>query len=551
MRTDTQPLPTEPDLPRGAHVESTTATTDVLIVGYGPVGQMLTILLAQRGFTVKVIERHTTPYSMPRAVSYDGEASRIIAAVGLGDAIQSVVELSGEYTWKNAFGRTLLHVKVPDNGPTGWPDSTSFYQPGLEAILSEHGMSLPGVTVLRGHEVVGLTDRGADVAVTVVSDSGQQTHTARWVIGCDGANSFVRGHIGATLIDLGFTYDWMVCDVVLNEPREFRPNNLQICDPSRPRTAVSAGPGHRRWEFMRVPDESMEEFNTQENVWRLLGLFDITPDNAVLDRYGVYTTQACYADRWRSGRIFIAGDAAHVMPPFLGQGMSSGFRDVINLSWKLDLVRRGIADPALLDTYEVERREHVQHAIEMSINSGKVICETDRAAAAGRDAMMLAAMRRRTRRQEGTRSLLEPIVDGVLCRSADGAPAGVAGHPMPQGRVAVDGFVDRFDQVVGTGFVLISREPLEQALDPDWAAFLERIGTRIVRVIPRDSALDTKSAIGVTAVDLDEVYIPYLTSNDAVAVLVRPDFYVFGTASDLAGVNALIKDLQQQIAVRS
>ncbi|MEV0396292.1 bifunctional 3-(3-hydroxy-phenyl)propionate/3-hydroxycinnamic acid hydroxylase [Polymorphospora rubra] len=516
------------------------ATTDVLIVGYGPVGQVLTILLAQRGFTVQAIDKWLTPYNFPRAVTYDGEASRILAACGTGAELDPVVELSGEYTWKNAFGRTLLHVKVAENGPTGWPDSTSFYQPGLEARLAERGGALPGVDVRRGEEVTGLRDRDDHVEVTVVGGDGtEEVRTARWVVGCDGANSFVRGHLGAAVVDLDFTHDWLVCDVVPHEAVEFKPNNLQICDPGRPRTAVSAGPGHRRWEFMRVPGESREEFESLENVWRLLGLFGITAQNATLERYGVYTTQACYADRWRSGRILLAGDAAHVMPPFLGQGMSSGFRDAMNLAWKLDLVRRGLAGADLLDTYQRERQVHVQHAIRMSRDSGTVICETDRTAAAGRDAVMLAALRRRTQ-QRHARSLREPIVDGVLRRAVDGSLGTGAGEPVPQGRVAVGDRTGRFDAVVGTGFVLIVKEGAEPALDPDRTAFLDALGALVVRVAPdRGPASDA-------VVDLDGVYLPWLAGHEADVALVRPDFYVFGTAT-ADDLPALVDDLREQV----
>ncbi|MFG2012335.1 bifunctional 3-(3-hydroxy-phenyl)propionate/3-hydroxycinnamic acid hydroxylase [Micromonospora sp. NPDC048868] len=519
--------------------------TDVLIVGYGPVGEMLSILLAQRGLTVTAVERWATPYNFPRAVSYDGEASRILAAAGVADRLGPVVESSGEYTFKNGFGRTLLHVKVTGDGPMGWPDSVSFYQPGLEALLAERGAELPGVTVLRPHQVTGLVEHDDRVEVTIAGPEGEEVRAARWVVGCDGANSFVREHLGSGVTDLGFTYDWLVCDVVPHEAREFKPNNLQVCDPARPRTAVSAGPGHRRWEFMRVPGESREEFETVESVWRLLGLFDITPDNATLERYGVYTTQACSADRWRSGRILIAGDAAHVMPPFMGQGMSSGFRDALNLAWKLDLVHRGLADEALLDTYQEERCAHVQHAIRMSMDSGTVICETDRTAAAGRDAVMLAELRRRTSRPR-TRSLLEPLAGGVLHARTAEAPAAGAGVPMPQGRVEVDGRAGLFDEVVGTGFVLVCAEDPDDLLDADARAFLDSLDARVVRVVPAGAPAPGPGA-APTAFDLDDVYLSHLKRYDAVAVLVRPDFYVFGTAADPAGVPALVEDLRQQV----
>ncbi|MEV4482745.1 bifunctional 3-(3-hydroxy-phenyl)propionate/3-hydroxycinnamic acid hydroxylase [Micromonospora coxensis] len=540
--------------------------TDVLIVGYGPVGQVAAILLARRGFTVRVVEKWNTPYSMPRAVSYDGEASRILATCDLGDALGPVCELSGEYTWKNGFGRTLLHVKVAEDGPAGWPDSISFYQPGLEAALAARGAALPGVEVLRGLEVTALADRGDRVDVTAVdADGAAHAFTADWVIGCDGANSFVRRWLGTTVTDLGFTHDWLVCDVVLHEPHEFKPNNLQICDPARPRTAVSAGPGHRRWEFMRVPGETLEEFRSEASVWRLLGLFDITPDTARLDRYGVYTTQACYADTWRAGRVLLAGDAAHVMPPFLGQGMSSGFRDVINLAWKLDLVHRGIADDTLLDTYEVERRAHVQHAIRMSIDSGTVICETDPKQAAGRDSVMLAALRRRTQ-QKHARSLREAVVDGVLHRGPDGAPAPRAGDPAPQGRVTAGGRTGRFDDVVGTGFVLLTRADVAPALDPDAVAFLDALGTRRVTVRPADATAPTDAAgtdvvdldgvhltwlAGTDVVDTDGVHLTWLAGADADAALIRPDFYVFGVAAGPDGLAALVDDLRQQVSARA
>jgi flavoprotein hydroxylase len=518
--------------------------TDVLVVGYGPVGQVLAILLAQRGMRVIVVERWPTPYTMPRAVSYDAEAARILAAAGIGDRVGEVIEPSRDYTWKNAAGRVLLHMEVAERGGSGWPDSTSVYQPGLEALLAERATRLPTMEVRRGHEAVALTEHPDRVEADVrTAEAGRSTITAQFVVGCDGANSFVRNVIASPLTDLDFTHDWLVCDVVLHETREFRPNNLQICDPARPRTAVSAGPGHRRWEFMRVPDEPIESFVGEESAWRLLGLFDVGPHNATLERFGVYTTQACYAQQWRRGRILLAGDAAHVMPPFMGQGMSSGFRDAINLTWRLDLMLSGsLSDgAALLDSYVLERRAHVQHAIAMSMESGKVICETNRRAAVSRDGTLLAA-RRRGAGQAMSRTLVEPLTEGILFRGAD---ATAAGRLTPIGRVARDGATGLFDDVVGAGFVLAATEDPAALLGSNQMAFLESIGTRLVRLVPADAAMPPGP--GSTVVDVDDVFLPFLAAVPAAGMLVRPDFHVFGAAA--AGeLPAVVDDLRRQLS---
>ena len=421
------------------------ADCDVLVVGYGPVGQTLTILLAQRGYRVTVLERKAEPYPRPRAVHYDDEIARIFAAAGVGDEVAAVSMPSGEYDWQNAAGRTLLHFDWGAAGLSGWPASNMFAQPRLEAVLAARAESLPSVQVRRGWQAVGLSENDAGVEVTAVGPDGGPAETihARYVVGCDGANSFVREWLGTGLTDLGFFYDWLILDVVPHDTeREWKPFNLQICDPVRPTTVVSGGPGKRRWEFMRLPHETIEELNNEETAWRLLARWELTPDNAELERHTVYTFQARWADAWRRGRVVIAGDAAHLMPPFAGQGMCSGIRDAANLAWKLDLVLSGRVGDGLLDTYTSERSAHIQNAIGMSVELGNVICLSDPAAAAARDEVMLKA--------EGRPEVaLPPIPPAVLGPGvlAD-EPAGVAGQLSPQGRVrTAAGVTGRFDQV--------------------------------------------------------------------------------------------------------
>ncbi|MBB2747207.1 UNVERIFIED_ORG: flavoprotein hydroxylase [Microbispora rosea subsp. rosea] len=505
-------------------------TADVIVVGYGPVGQVTATLLAARGHRVTVVERRPRPLPMPRAVSFDGESARILAAAGIADALGEVGEPSRDYVWVSGEGTTLFEVEVADPGWSGWPDSISMYQPGIEAALEERGDAQPTLRVLRGHRVTDLRDLGGRVEVAVDGPEGGVL-TARYVVGCDGANSFVREAVGGTATDLQFFNDWLTADVRLHTPRAFVPNNLQVCDPARPRTAVSAGPGHRRWEFMRLPGESLEEFGTAENAWRLLKLFGIDESGATLERHAVYTFQARYADTWRTGRVLIAGDAAHLMPPFAGQGMCSGFRDAANLAWKLDLVLSGVlpgrAAEDLLDTYTAERRAHVRHAITMSMNLGRVICQTDPAAARDRDAVMIGVRERGL--AAPAPSAVHPLTEGLLDRDADGRLRAPAGELAPQGRVRLGGREGLFDQVVGLGFVLLTTRPPEELLDPVHAAALERLGTRVVR-------LDA-------AADLDGVYLPYLARTGAVAALVRPDFYVFGAAGGRDGTAALVRAL--------
>ena len=220
-----------------------------------------------------------------------------------------------------------------------------------------------------------------------------RTFRCRYVVGADGANSFVRSRMDVSTTDLGFQYDWLIVDMLLQEPLEVEARAWQWCRPERPTTINPGGAPHRqRWEFMRLPGETIEELNSAETAWRLVGEFGLTPENAVLERHVVYTFRARWCDRWRDGRLFLAGDAAHLMPPFAGQGMCAGLRDGENLAWKLDAVLRGKALDSLLDTYGSERIGHVRHFIDLSVGLGRVICVTDPVAAAARDAQMKAAL---------------------------------------------------------------------------------------------------------------------------------------------------------------
>lgn len=518
---------------------------DVIIVGNGPIGATLSVLLAQRGRRVTVLERRPRPYRLPRATSFDGETARLLAATGIGPDLGAITVPANGYQWQTAAGDVLLDIAFTTAGPYGWPDANTMHQPALEELIAARAAALPGITVLRGHEVVGIADGTVDgetgVTVTATTDEdATRVLSARWVVGCDGANSFVRDQLDVSVTDLGFSYEWLLCDVALREQREFVPTNVQVCDPARPTTLVGSGPGRRRWEFMRLPGESTAELNKDETAWRLLEPFGVTPDTATLLRSTTYIFQARWADQWRAGHVLLAGDAAHLMPPFAGQGMCSGIRDVVNLAWKLDLALRGVADESLVDSYPEERRTQAKEAILSSVQLGRVICVTDPAAAADRDATVLANRRGKppTRPEPA-----KPLTCGLLWpRPGADAPQAPAGEVVPQGRVRRAGRTGLFDDVVGRGFTLLTTDDPAAVLDDERLSFLTELDAHVVRLAP-PGAPDDEHAV----VDVDDVYGPYLARFGATCLLVRPDYHVFGAASGATATTELVDALRERL----
>ncbi|WP_322071874.1 bifunctional 3-(3-hydroxy-phenyl)propionate/3-hydroxycinnamic acid hydroxylase [Paraburkholderia bannensis] len=511
---------------------------DVAIVGYGPVGQALAAALLGRGHSVLVLERWPALYALPRAVVYDHEVARILQSIGIADQMQPHTALSSRYEWRNGRGDVLKAFDGLDrNGVSGWPERLSFSQPSLEETLDARVRSFGDrVQILQGHQVSALVEGNDGVSLTAVATdvttgaaidapaSEARHFRTRYVVGCDGAGSFVREAMGARYDDLGFSADWLVVDVLPNHPADWTNELIQLCDPVRPTTSVSGGPGRRRLEFMLLSGETKEAMNNAATAWRLLEAHGWNPSNARLERHAVYTFRGCVAAQWRNGRVMIAGDAAHLTPPFAGQGLCAGMRDVAALAWRLDLILRGLAQPQLLNSYGLERTTHVRRFIDFAIELGKVICELDPQAAAGRDAWLLGPG---ANAEDRFPPLTLPPSDCLRARDP------LAGELSVQGRVRMGDTTGRFDDIAGGGFTLIGWEhdPLAD-LSVSQRSWLERVGVKVV-------AVGAQQAVA----DIDGTYAAWFAQMGCRAVLVRPDFYVFGAGEALE----LVRDLQRTL----
>jgi 2-polyprenyl-6-methoxyphenol hydroxylase-like FAD-dependent oxidoreductase len=511
------------DEPRSPHAPGESLDADVLVVGYGPVGQTLAGLLGRSGHRVVVLERRQGRYETPRAGHFDHEIMRIFQAMGVADDVRRIADPATLYEFLDTDGDVVARLPRDWDAPSGWDASYHFYQPELEEVLDTAVRRLPDVDLRFGAAVVDL--RQADGQVTATLEDGS-TVTARFAVGADGANSATRALCGIGTRDLGFRGDWLVVDVRPRpgSPEIDIPHTGQVLDPARPNHMGRVAHRYYRWEFMLVDGDDPAQMVDPARVWELLRPW-VGPADADIIRQTVYQFRSIVADTFRDRSILLAGDAAHVMPPFLGQGMSSGIRDAATLAWMLDLVLDGEATETLLDSYTPTRRAHVTTFIEESVRIGTVVCETDPVVAAER----LEAMRSAT---ELPPPFAPPIVAGVLDGSALAGQLGV----QPRLRTSLD-TTQLADDVLGTGFTLLSLVELDDAARAAVLDLEARIGLRSVVVGP-EGIPEEGAALST-----------WLGDAGAVAVLVRPDFYVFGSAKDLGDVPALLASLDESLSL--
>lgn len=442
------------------------ASVPVLVVGAGPTGITAATLLAQYGIRCLVLDRYASAYPQPRAVHLDDEVHRIIARLGVSAEFSAISRPAmGLRLLDHDFRLLAEFRRDADDSVHGYPQANMFDQPELEALLRANLKNYPAVE-LRGDvdvtDIRQLDHNRARVTFTDRSTGARHQVEADYVLGCDGASSITRTSIGAQMDDLGFEQRWLVADVVTDAELDQWDGVHQVCDPVRAATYMRIGPTRYRWEFRLLPGESVDDYRTLTALRRLIGPWVDGVDDERLDvvRVAEYTFRAQLADRWRDRNVFILGDAVHLTPPFIGQGMGSGMRDAMNLAWKLAAVINNVLPAGVLDTYESERKPHARLMIRLALGMGWAMT------AGGRIGNVIRrSLAPRLHVIPGLRTRLVDSSTPPLRRSAlivkSWRPHGLAGTLCPN--PVIDDAV-RLDARLGNGFALVTLKALEPSL---------------------------------------------------------------------------------------
>jgi 3-(3-hydroxy-phenyl)propionate hydroxylase len=496
---------------------------DLMIVGCGPVGAVAANLAGAAGLSTVVVERAETVFDLPRAIHFDAHVMRILQQAGVAEEVLAETRVWKRSTFYGADGEPIRVHEWAQERSLGWDAHYLFFQPTLEKTLRDRLSRRDNVELRLGVELVNLEQHEDAVTGRVRDRASGRTEevSARYVLAADGASSFGRTHSGIPLVDLEFDEPWMVIDLLC--ARELgRPDESEMfCDPQRPATRVPGPGSHHRWEFMLLPGETPDQIQRPESIEALLRPWVAMSEVQIL-RASVYRFHALVADRWRDRRLFLAGDAAHQTPVFLGQGLCHGIRDVQNLLWKIAAALAGDQDDDLLDSFEAERRPHVETIISMAVNAGRDICLLDPIAAAERDARM---------RHDATAGTLPrttfqgmPALHGGLFTRPG------SGELFPQPNVRTrDGQKALMDDVTGTAPTVVATAPAAREL----STLAATVGAKLVTV-------EDGAGHDITApIELNQ----WLREHGGTAAILRPDHYVHAVTDDMEDAAEALHEL--------
>jgi 3-(3-hydroxy-phenyl)propionate hydroxylase len=553
---------------------------DVAIVGLGPTGLTLAHALGQCGHQVLVLEREPKFYGNARAVYTDGECMRIFQSIGMAGRLAGDMLEDTPVQMVLPDGSVLFQIKTTKR-EHGWPANNFFYQPLLETALSEGLARHPNVTVLRGREVTRFEQDADGVDLFHVacggSDYGKAAPQlgvkpapaprearvrARWMVGADGGRSGVRAQLGIEMSGKNFPNPWLVVDIKAKDASDglrHVPYFNFICDPACPTVCCVQPNGHHRFEFMLMPGQTREQMTHPETVRHYLSRY-IDVDKFEILRTLVYTFNALMAEKWRDGRVLLAGDAAHMTPQFIGQGMNAGVRDAYNLAWKLDAVLRGQAGEAFLDSYQSERQPHAAAMTREGIRMKDFVSMTHPVGTRVRNLLTRLVVRLPgigpfVRRGE---FIPKPVYEaGCYMGLARRRWRGAEGTLMPQPSVrGPDGRRHLLDELIGTGFVLVSAgvDP-RRTLDSEALSFWQSLGARFVAVYPfggrpNGAGIDHAAPAGlIECEDPDGDFQAWWRRSGGRAghvAIVRPDKFVFALVEGEALV-AATRELRRQM----
>ena len=429
---------------------------DVIIVGCGPTGATLGLLLAYAGIKTCILDKARDIYPLPRAVHFDDEIMRIFQNAGIAEKLAPFLHVNAGMQFLDQKGALLLNWPRPKQvTQQGWHASYRFHQPDLENILREKLQKSESMDLFMETEVIDVKDEEKQVRLLAhdLGTGGVEKMTAQYLVGCDGANSFVRQSLSQGIEDLGFQQKWLVIDVILkSEMPQLGEYTLQYCDPKFPMT-YCRNPGlRRRWEMAidgTLTDEAVQGHN---RIWKMLANW-VTPECAVIERTAVYQFRSLVAEHWWEGRVMIAGDAAHLTPPFMGQGMCAGIRDASNLAWKLISCLKNGHNEILLSSYEEERKPHVRKFIETAVQLGELICSKTPEYA-------LSTFASDAVKKNAVKSLTPPLGQSNLSKSV-GNKTRLVGTLFGQPKL-LNG--KKMDEICPYQPILISSKPLDESL---------------------------------------------------------------------------------------